>query len=74
MPKIILPSVAPQLQEPITRQKTKKNPLTRERVVLYPKMRLNVLNLYDPNDLELQNRSLKIADKADLTLLQYLSH
>jgi len=30
MPKIILPSVAPQLQEPITRQKTKKKSLTRE--------------------------------------------
>jgi hypothetical protein len=42
--------------------------------MLYPKMRLNVLNLYDPNDLELQNRSLKTANKADLTLLQYLSH
>ena len=37
MPKIILPSVAPQLQEPITRQKTKKKSLTREWVVLSSK-------------------------------------
>jgi hypothetical protein len=33
-------------------------------------MRLNVLNIYHPNDLNLQNRSLKTADKADLTILQ----
>jgi hypothetical protein len=38
------------------------------------KMRLNVLNIYHPNDLELQNRSLKTADKADLTILHHLSH
>jgi hypothetical protein len=74
MPKIILPSVAPQLQEPITRQKTKKESSHKRVSCVISKMRLNVLNIYHPNDLNLQNRSLKTADKADLTLLHDLSH
>jgi hypothetical protein len=74
MPKIILPSVAPQLQEPIIQDKRLKSILSQESKLCYVKMRLNVLNLYHPNDLKLQNRSLKTADKADLTIFHYLSH
>jgi hypothetical protein len=35
MPKIIPPRVAPQLQDPKSRQKTKSVTLTREQVMLY---------------------------------------
>jgi hypothetical protein len=74
MPKIILPRVAPQLQDPKSRQKTKKYHSHKRASYVILKMRLNVLNIYHPNDLELQNRSLKTADKADLTLFHYLSY
>jgi hypothetical protein len=51
MPKIILPSVAPQLQEPIIQDKRLKRDLSQESEFYYSKMRGNVLSLYNPNDL-----------------------